>query len=74
MTQIAETQKMNNQIIEVSNNYFDKLNNEIVVNELSFRNISDDVVRIVAKLDVPTEFSFTNSYKDELTKKLSESL
>ena len=74
MTQIAETQKMNNKIIEVSNKYFDKLNDEIVVNELSFRNISDDVVRIVAKLDVPTEFSFTNSYKDELTKRLSKSL
>ena len=74
MTQIAETQKMNNQIIEISNNYFGKLNDKIVINELSFRNVSDDTVRIVAKLDVPTEFSFTNSYKEELTKNLSQSL
>lgn len=74
MTQIAETQKMNNMITQVSNNYFDTLNNGIVINELSFRNVSDDTVRIVSKLDVPADFSFTNSYKEELTKRLSESL
>jgi len=74
MTQIAETQKINNKITQISNNYFNSLNDEIVINELSFRNVSDDTVRIVSKLDVPTEFSFTNSYKDELTKRLSESL
>lgn len=74
MTQIAETQRMNIQIMEVSNNYFDTLNDDIVINELSFRNVSDDTVRIVSKLDVPAEFSFTNLYKEELTKRLSESL
>ena len=74
MTQIAETQKMNSLITQVSNNYFDTLNDDIVINELSFRNVSDDTVRIVSKLDVPAEFSFTNSYKEELTKRLSESL
>ncbi|MBQ2600061.1 hypothetical protein II582_01500 [bacterium] len=65
---------MNIQIMEVSNNYFDTLNDDIVINELSFRNVSDDTVRIVSKLDVPAEFSFTNLYKEELTKRLSESL
>ena len=74
MTQIAETQKMNSLITQVSNNYFDTLNDDIVINELSFRNVSDDTVRIVVKLDVPTEFSFTNLYKEELTKNLSQSL
>ena len=74
MTKIAETQKMNTLITQVSNNYFGTLNDDIVINELSFRNVSDDTVRIVSKLDVPSEFSFTNSYKDELTKRLSESL
>jgi len=74
MTQIAETQKMNSLITQVSNNYFNSLNNDIVINELSFRNVSDDTVRIVSKLDVPAEFSFTNSHKDELTKRLAESL
>ena len=74
MTQIAETQKMNSLITQVSNDYFDSLNNEIVINELSFRNVSEGTVRIVSKLDVPAEFSFTNSYKEELTKRLSESL
>ena len=74
MTQIAETQKMNSLITQVSNNYFDTLNDGIVINELSFRNVSEDTVRIVSKLDVPSDFSFTNSYKEELTKKLSESL
>lgn len=74
MTQIAESQKMNSLITQVSNNYFSSLNNDIVINELSFRNVSDDTVRIVSKLDVPAEFSFTNSYKEELTKRLSESL
>lgn len=74
MTQIAETQKMNNLITQVSNNYFDTLNDGIVINELSFRNVSEDTVRIVSKLDVPADFSFTNSYKEELTKRLSESL
>lgn len=74
MTQIAETQKMNSLITQVSNNYFDTLYDGIVINELSFRNVSDDTVRIVSKLDVPAEFSFTNSYKEELTKRLSESL
>lgn len=74
MTQIAETQKMNSLITQVSNNYFNSLNNDIVINELSFRNVSDDTVRIVSKLDVPAAFSFTNSHKDELTKRLAESL
>jgi len=74
MTKIAETQKINNKIIQISNDYFDSLNDEIVINELSFREVSDDTVRIVSKLDVPTEFSFTNSYKEELTKRLAESL
>ena len=74
MTQIAETQKINNKITQVSNDYFSSLNDEILINELSFRNVSDDTVRIVSKLDVPVEFSFTNSHKDELTKRLAESL
>jgi hypothetical protein len=74
MEQIAETQKMNVLITQVSNNYFNSLNDDIVINELSFRNVSDDTVRIVSKLDVPSDFSFTNLYKEELTKKLSESL
>ena len=74
MTQIAETQKINNKITQVSNDYFSTLNDDIVINELSFRNVSEDTVRIVSKLDVPAEFSFTNSYKEELTKRLSESL
>ena len=74
MTKIAETQKINNKIIQISNDYFGSLNDEIVINELSFRDVSDDTVRIVSKLDVPTEFSFTNSYKEELTKRLAESL
>ncbi|MBO4516085.1 hypothetical protein J5751_01290 [bacterium] len=74
MTQIAETQKINSKITQISNDYFDSLNDEILINELSFRNVSDDTVRIVSKLDVPAEFSFTNSYKEELTKRLSESL
>ena len=74
MTKIAETQKINNKIIQISNDYFDSLNDEIVINELSFRDVSDDTVRIVSKLDVPAEFSFTNSYKEELTKRLAESL
>ena len=74
MTQIAEAQKMNSLITQISNNYFNTLNDDIVINELSFRNVSEDTVRIVSKLDVPAEFSFTNSYKEELTKRLSESL
>lgn len=74
MTQIAETQIINSKITQISNDYFDSLNDEILINELSFRNVSDDTVRIVSKLDVPAEFSFTNSYKEELTKRLSESL
>lgn len=74
MTQIAESQKMNSLITQVSNNYFGTLNDDIVINELSFRNVSDDTVRIVSKLDAPSDFSFTNSYKEELTKRLSESL
>jgi hypothetical protein len=44
------------------------------MNELSFRNTANDTVRIISKLDVPTEFSFTNLHKEELTKKLSEAL
>ena len=74
MTKIAETQKINNKITQISNDYFNTLNDEIVINELSFRDVSDDTVRIVSKLDVPAEFSFTNLYKDELTKRLAESL
>ena len=74
MTKIAETQKINTKITQISNNYFDILNDEIVINELSFREVSEDTVRIVSKLDVPAEFSFTNSYKDELTRRLSEAL
>lgn len=74
MTQIAEAQKINSKITQISNNYLNNLNNEIVINEISYRNVSDETIRIVTKLDVPAEFSFTNSYKDELTKKLSESL
>ena len=74
MSQMTESQKINTLITQVSNTYFDKLNDEIVINELSFRNVSDDTVRIVSKLDVPTEFSFTNVHKEELTKKLSEAL
>lgn len=74
MTQIAETQKINSLITQVSNDYLGTLNDGIVINELSFRNVSEDTVRIISKLDVPAEFSFTNSYKEELTKRLSESL
>lgn len=74
MAQIAETQKINSLITQVSNDYLGTLNDGIVINELSFRNVSEDTVRIISKLDVPAEFSFTNSYKEELTKRLSESL
>jgi len=74
MTQIAETQKINSLITQVSNDYLGTLNDGIVINELSFRNVSEDTVRIISKLDVPAEFPFTNSYKEELTKRLSESL
>ena len=74
MAQIAETQKINSLITQVSNDYLGTLNDGIVINELSFRNVSEDTVRIISKLDVPAEFPFTNSYKEELTKRLSESL
>ncbi len=74
MTQIADSQKTNSMITQVSNDYFSSLNNEIVINELSFRNVSDDTVRIISKLDVPSEFTFTNLHKEELTKRLSDAL
>lgn len=74
MSQITESQRMNTLITHISNNYFDTLDEWIVMNELSFRNTANDTVRIISKLDVPTEFSFTNLHKEELTKKLSEAL
>lgn len=74
MTQIASTQKTQSLITNVSEEYFKILNNWIQINDLSFRDVWNNTLRVVTKLDVPSEFSFTNIHKEELTKRLSESL
>lgn len=74
MTQIAESQKIKSVITNVSDTYFQILNDGIELNDLSFRDVWNNTLRIVTRLDVPSEFSFTNIHKEELTKRLSESL
>ena len=74
MTQIAESQKIKSVITNVSDTYFQVLNDGIELNDLSFRDVWNNTLRIVTRLDVPSEFSFTNIHKEELTKRLSESL
>lgn len=74
MTQIAESQKVKGVITNVSDTYFQVLNDWIEINDLTFRDVWNNTLRIMTKLDVPSEFSFTNVHKEELTKRLSESL
>jgi len=74
MSQIAQDQRTTNIVSKVSDSYLSALNDGVVISELSFRTISNDVVRVSEKLDVPSNFTLTNVHKDELTKKLSESL
>lgn len=71
MTKIAETQMLTSSISKISNDYLDSLNEWIDVNSLSFRKMDNDVIRITTKLDVPSDFMFTNLHKDEFTKRLS---
>lgn len=72
MLQIADTQATTSLITDISDDYLDSLDEWIVINDLSFRNLDNNVTRIAAKLDVPSDFMFTNLHKDELTKKLAE--
>ncbi len=72
MLQIADTQATTNLITDISDDYLDSLDEWIVINDLYFRSMDNNVTRIAAKLDVPSDFMFTNLHKDELTKKLAE--
>lgn len=74
MSQIAWDQKITNIINQVSDDYLKTLNDWIVVNSMSFRNLQNNTVRVTVKLDVPSNFKITNSHKEEMTKKLSEYL
>lgn len=74
MEQISETQMTTSLVTSVSNDYFYSLNDWIKMNEVKFRNMSNNVVRIVAKLDVPSDYVITNLHKEELTKQLSDAL
>ena len=74
MSQIASDQKTTNIINSVSEEYLNTLQDGIVINSMSFRNLPNNLVRVTVKLDVPYNFTITNSHKEELTKKLSDYL
>lgn len=74
MSQIAQDQKTTSVISKVSDTYLSTLNDNVVISELAFRSVSNDIIRVSEKLDVPSDFTLTNVHKDELTKRLSESL
>lgn len=74
MIQISETQKITNIITTVSDDYFSSLDEWIKINEIKYRNMPNNIVRVVSKLDVPSDYVITNLHKDELTKMLSSTL
>lgn len=71
MTQIAENMTITNQINNISKSYLDSINKKISLDKIFFNNLSDDVLRVSAVLNVPSDVLVTKDNKDELTKLLS---
>jgi hypothetical protein len=71
MSKIADNMKITNQINEISISYLASINNKILLDKMSFHNLSDDVLRVSAVLNVPSDILITNENKDELAKLLS---
>ncbi len=73
MSKIAENMKTTNQITKTSENYLESLDENIKLNSVNFKNISDELIRVSAVLNVPSNFVIDNNHKGELTKLLSMS-
>ena len=71
MSQIADNMKITNQITVTSRNYLESMNNNIQVDEISFKNMSDDLLRVSTIINVPDNYLVTNEHTNELTKLLS---
>ena len=73
MSKIADNMKITNKITITSENYLNSLDGNIVLNNINFKNISDDLIRVSAVLNVPSDFVINKEHKSELTKLLSMS-
>jgi len=71
MSQISDNMKVTNQITNTSENYLDSLDDNIDVSKISFKNMSEDLIRVSEVVNVPDDFVVTNEHKTELTKLLS---
>jgi hypothetical protein len=71
MSQISDNMKTTNQITVTSRNYLESVNNNIQIDEISFKNMADDLLRVSTIINVPDNYLVTNEHKNELTKLLS---
>ncbi|HRX63700.1 MAG TPA: TIGR00341 family protein [Candidatus Absconditabacterales bacterium] len=71
MYKIAENMKITNQINSVTQDYFENLDPNIDVNEISFKNVGEDLLRVNLELNIPDGFLFTDLNRKEFTKILS---
>ncbi len=71
MYKIAENMKITNQINSVTQDYFENLDPNIDVNEISFKNVWEDLLRVNLELNIPDWFLFTDLNRKEFTKILS---
>lgn len=73
MSRIADNIQITNKITVTSENYLKSLEKDIVVDNIKFKNISDELIRVSEVLNVPNHFLINNEHKNELTKLLSMS-
>ena len=71
MSQISDNMKITNQITITSKNYLESMNSNIQVDKISFKNLSDDLLRVSTIINVPNNYLITTEDKNELTKLLS---
>jgi hypothetical protein len=71
MSQISDNMEITNEITITSRNYLESVNNNIQIDEISFKNMADDLLRVSTIINVPDNYLVTNEHKNELTKLLS---
>lgn len=71
MEQIAENFQIENELNKYAKSYFESLDQEIVLDKLTFYKSENGVLRVSMVLNVPSDIVLNNSNKEELTEILS---
>ncbi len=71
MVTIAHDLSLNGTIQQVFTNYFEKIDPKIELQEIEHQEADEDLLRIMARLNVPNTIKITNKHKNDLSKLLA---